>query len=189
MSMLFKAKNHLFILFYIFTISQAFSQELKGVPFVEIKTNDGSLVNISEIVKKDTCALICFWATWCAPCKKEFTAFSKVYEQWQKEFGLKIIAISIDESRSFNKANAFVKNQGWEFDFYFDPNQDLKKAMGVRGIPHLFLVNSKGQILWQHIAYSEGIEQKIYNEIKAILNPKIVIDKPVALEEEDNSFD
>jgi len=42
-------------------------------------------------------------ATWCVPCKKELDAIHKEYAQWQKETGVKLIAISIDDSTRSTK--------------------------------------------------------------------------------------
>ena len=87
--------------------------------------------------------IIDFWATWCKPCKKELDAISEIYTDWQKETGVKLIAISIDDSRSSGKAATDVKTHGWEYEVYLDENQDFKRALNVGDIPQVFIINGK----------------------------------------------
>jgi hypothetical protein len=57
-------------------------------------------------------------------------------------------------------------SKGWEFDFYLDVNQDFKKLMNVNIPPHSFIVNKYGEVVYQHISYSEGDEEEIYEELQ-----------------------
>jgi thiol-disulfide isomerase/thioredoxin len=139
------------------------------VPDVQIKKLDGSKVSTSEIIKNDgKPVVISFWATWCKPCKKELDAIAEEYENWQKETGVKLIAISIDDSRTSAKVPTDVKSKGWKYEVYLDENQDFKRAMNVNNVPHTFLINGKGEIVWSHNSYSDGDEEKLYENIKLV---------------------
>ena len=78
--------------------------------------------------------------------KKELNNIAEVYDEWQDETGVKIIAISIDDTRSMSKVAPYVNSVGWEYEVYLDPNGDLKRAMGVSTVPHTFLLNSKKEM-------------------------------------------
>ena len=137
----------------------------RPLPPIEVKTTEGNSINFKNIDNNNMPILINFWATWCKPCKKELNNIAEVYEDWQEETGVKIIAISIDDTRSTSKVMPYVNSVGWEYEIYLDPNGDFKRAMGVSTIPHTFLLNSKKEIVWQHRGYVEGDEEELYNEI------------------------
>ncbi|MCX8081637.1 MAG: TlpA family protein disulfide reductase [Bacteroidia bacterium] len=139
------------------------------VPDVQVKKLDGSKINTAEIIKNNgKPVIISFWATWCKPCKKELDAIAEEYENWQKETGVKLVAISIDDSRTSAKVPTDVKSKGWKYEVYLDENQDFKRAMNVNNVPHTFIINGKGEIVWSHNSYSDGDEDLLYENIKLV---------------------
>jgi len=148
------------------TLSVAQSRTL---PSVDVKTLDGENINITAIENDGNPIVISFWATWCKPCKKELNNISEVYEDWQDETGVKVIAISIDNSRSMAKVSPYVNASDWDYEVYLDPNGDLKRAMGVTTVPHTFLLNAKKEIVWQHKGYVDGDEDDLLEQIEKIV--------------------
>lgn len=148
--------------------SFGFSQS-RNLPSIEVKTLDGSNINITEIENNGNPIIISFWATWCKPCKKELNNIAEVYEDWQDETGVKLVAISIDDTRSMAKVAPFVNASDWQYEIYLDPNSDLKRAMGVSTVPHTFLLNGKNDIVWQHKGYVDGDEMELFKEIKQLV--------------------
>ena len=140
----------------------------KTLPSVDIKTLDGENINIQEIENSGKPIVINFWATWCKPCKKELNTIAEVYEEWQEETGVKLIAISIDDARSMVRVAPYVNASDWEYEVYLDPNGDLKRAMGVSRVPHTFLLNGKNEIIWEHKGYVDGDEEELLEQIKGV---------------------
>ena len=140
----------------------------RTLPSVEVKTLDGGNINIQEIENSGKPIVISFWATWCKPCKKELNAIAEVYEEWQEETGVKLIAISIDDTRSMSKVMPYVNASDWDYEVYLDPNGDLKRAMGISTVPHTFLLNGKNKIVWQHKGYVDGDEDELLEQIEKI---------------------
>lgn len=158
-------KTILLFCLIIFTLS-VFSQD---VPSVMIKDIKGKAVNTKSIIANNgKPVIISFWATWCKPCIKELNAFNEEYADWVIETGVKIIAISIDNARSESSVAPFVNARAWEFPVYLDPNGDFKRAMNVGNIPHTFLLDANGKIVWQHTSYLEGDEVKTFKNIKKV---------------------
>ena len=149
-----------------FTVS-SFSQN-RTLPSVKVKNLKGSLVNIQTIENDGNPIVISFWATWCKPCKKELDNIAEVYEDWQDNTGVKLVAISIDDSRSASKVKPSVNASGWEYEIYLDPNRDLSRSLGVSTVPHTFLLDGKGNIVWEHRGYVEGDEDELLEEIEQI---------------------
>ena len=155
------------LLFFIITTT-IYSQN-KLLPSVDVKTINGKSININSIDNDEMPIVINFWATWCKPCKKELNNIAEVYDEWQDETGVKIIAISIDDTRSMSKVAPYVNSVGWEYEVYLDPNGELKRAMGVSTVPHTFLLNSKKEIVWQHRGYVDGDEDELFDEIQNLI--------------------
>ena len=140
----------------------------RTLPSVDVKTLDGSSINITALENNGKPIVISFWATWCKPCKKELNTIAEVYEDWQDETGVKLVAISIDDTRSMAKVAPYVNASDWDYEVYLDPNGDLKRAMGVSTVPHTFLLNSNKEIVWQHKGYIDGDEDELLEQIEKI---------------------
>jgi cytochrome c biogenesis protein CcmG/thiol:disulfide interchange protein DsbE len=138
------------------------------IPSVTVKKLDGSKVNSASFSNSGKPIIISFWATWCKPCKQELDAIQENYGDWQKETGVKLIAMSIDDARSSGKVITDVKSKGWDFEVYIDENQDFKRAMNVNNVPHTFLVDGSGKIVWSHNSYNPGDEEKLYEHVKKL---------------------
>jgi thiol-disulfide isomerase/thioredoxin len=152
---------------FIFTTALiAQTESGRKIPSVEVKKLDGTNFNTKEITNDGKPIIISFWATWCTPCKKELNTIHDLYDDWKAETGVKLIAVSIDDARNIQKVAPYVNGRNWEYEVYLDPNQDFKRAMNVNNIPHTFLLNGNGEVVYQHNSYAEGDEIKLYELVK-----------------------
>jgi thiol-disulfide isomerase/thioredoxin len=139
------------------------------IPSVNLKDINGKTVNTAKLSNNGKPFVISFFATWCHPCLRELTTISEVYEDWQDETGVRIIAVSIDQAQDANKVKPLVDSKGFEYQVLLDPNGDFKRAMGVNNIPHVFLFDGKGKKVDSHVGYKPGDEISLYNKIKALV--------------------
>ncbi len=144
-------------------------QSRKQLPNVKVKNLKGELVETKSFSNDGRPFVINFWATWCKPCILELQNISEVYEQWQKETGVKIIAISIDDVRNSKRVAPFVKGRNWKYEVYLDENGDFRRAMNVNHPPHSFLVDKNGNIVWEHNGYAPGDEEILYRKIRELI--------------------
>ncbi len=135
------------------------------LPTVQLKNMAGEAVSTGDLVTAGSPTLICFWATWCSPCKRELNNYAELYEDWQDETGVRIVAVSIDDQRSIRRVAPYVNSVLWDYDVLLDPNKDFARAMQVVNVPHTFLVNGEGEIVWQHNNYSDGDEEEVYEQL------------------------
>jgi len=161
-------KTIVFLLSILFCTTIVLAQE-KSLPSIDVKTLKGKTVNIQDTENDGNPIVISFWATWCKPCKKELNTIAEVYDDWQEETGVKLIAISIDDTRSMSKVAPYVNSSDWDYEVYLDSNSDLKRAMGVSTVPHTFLINGNGKIVWNHKGYIDGDEEELYEQIQHLV--------------------
>lgn len=140
------------------------------IPSIQLKDLVGNMVDADTLSNDGKPMVISFWATWCKPCIRELNAINDQYIDWVEETGVKVIAISIDDSRNTARVKPFIKSQGWEYEVYLDENQEMKRALNVNNIPHTFLVDGEGNIVWQHSGYTPGDEDHLYLLIEMLAN-------------------
>lgn len=138
------------------------------LPSVTIKNLEGKTIDTSKLNNNGMPFIIDFWATWCKPCQRELKAISDVYADWQKDTGVKLYAVSIDQAQNIAKVKPMVDALGWDFDILLDPNGDFKRALGINLIPHLIICDGEGKIIKSHSGYTDGSEAEIYKTLKEI---------------------
>ena len=157
------------ILFIILAVSTLVISQDRTIPNIEIKLLSGETVELDSIVQ-DGPVMINFWATWCAPCKKEM----RYLDKFQKKYdGITILAISEDKTRSFSRIKSLIKSNNYDFVVGLDPNAQLFKKLGAQVVPTSILINMNRNLLWRHQGYLPGDEKIMEREIKKALNISI----------------
>jgi len=152
--------------------SLSFGQFQAGQPAPDFTLSDldGNHVTLSEIMGSGP-IYINFWATWCGPCKKEIPELIKLYNEY-KDRGLKVLAISVDDSRTQGKVKSFVKDRNMPFTILLDSNSEVfrRKYKGT-GIPYGFLLDNEGKIVHSVRGYIPGVENTLAAKMEPYLTP------------------
>ena len=157
------------ILFIILAVSALVISQDRTIPNIEIKLLSGETVELDSLVQ-DGPVMINFWATWCAPCKKEM----RYLDKFQKKYdGITILAISEDKTRSFSRIKSLIKSNNYDFVVGLDPNAQLFKKLGAQVVPTSILIDINRNLLWRHQGYLPGDEKIMEKEIKKALNNPI----------------
>jgi peroxiredoxin len=138
-----------------------------AIPKIEIKTLGGATVQFHSIIDSSGIVVVCFWATWCAPCINELDAFHDKLHKYTSEQPFKILAIATDESRTIQKVKPFVKSKGWPFEIYTDSSNELIRGLNISNIPHLLLFD-KGRLVYQKSGYLPGDEDVLMGKIQLL---------------------
>jgi peroxiredoxin len=139
------------------------------LPSVTIKTIEGKTINTAELNNDGKPFIISFFALWCKPCLRELKAIHEVYEEWQAETGVKVIAISIDEAQNIQKVKPLIDQNEWEFEVLLDPNSNFKRAMGVNMIPAVFVIDGNGKIVDSRNGYTDGSEEHLIEKVRELV--------------------
>lgn len=144
----------------------------KSLPEVQLKNLDDETVNTGKLENDGNPIIISFWATWCTPCKNELNSIDEMYADWQDETGVRLVAVSVDDQRTAGRVVPYVDSRSWEYEILLDPNGDFKRAMGVNNIPHTFLIDGEGKVVYSHNNYAPGDEYDLYDKILEITEGK-----------------
>lgn len=134
----------------------------------DIKTLQGETVDLADIIKEKDLTVISFWATWCKPCQAELDAIADLYPEWQEDLDVQLVAITIDTQRQLSKVPGILSTKGWEYSVYSDANNVLKNQLGFQAIPQTYVVDSEGNILYNHSGYSAGDEYDLGDKLKEL---------------------
>lgn len=112
------------------------------IPSFTIKDEAGKAYTFQQLAKGKKYVLLDFWASWCAPCRKEIPNVKKQYDLY-KDRGFEVISISIDRNAAQWKKALEEEQLKW-------PNflsNEVADQFKVKAVPTMYLVDTKGVIL------------------------------------------
>ena len=138
------------------------------VPSVTVENTKGESFDTSLLLEEGTPMIVSFWSTSCKPCIRELDAIYDALPDWLDEVKFRVVAVSTDDSRLLAKARSFAEGRGWGEDYVllFDKNQDFMRAMNVSVVPHVFVLDAKGKVVYSHTSYIPGNEVELFQAIK-----------------------
>lgn len=127
---------------------------------LEVIDNTGKHFDIQSLKGKKV--VVSFYASWCRDCLKELKDINSI--KHEKLNDITILAIT-DES--LEKMVSFEQRKQYPFTFLklsktFD---DLK----IYSIPTLYLLNTNGEVVYEHIGYVNWADESTLNHLKALM--------------------
>ena len=117
----------------------------KPAPKFSAKSPEGKLISLDESLGKVT--IVDFWASWCAPCRKENPNVVALYNEYHSK-GLNIIGVSLDQDAKKWKDAIAKDNLSWihvsNLKYWDEP---IGKQYGISSIPATFILDAKGNIV------------------------------------------
>lgn len=139
----------------------------QDLPAVTLQDSAGKSVAARSLADGKTPFVLTMWMTTCKPCMKELEALTDEAMDWNGSFPLRIYAVSVDDSRSLQRAVAMAKGSGWEgITPLFDVNGDLRRALNVSAVPQVFVYDAEGILVYTHIGYRPGDEAELIRQLK-----------------------
>lgn len=126
-----------------------------------------------EAGKGKTIFVVEFWATWCPPCRTSIPHLTEL----QKKYAAKDVVFIGISDEDLAKVSPFVKEMGEKMAYTVAVDAEHKtskaymEAFGVDSIPHAFIVNKEGKLIW-HGHPMDGMEEVLAQVIDGKFNPE-----------------
>ena len=155
--MLINQKNLKFLIFiFCFSIFSSISQTNEDIPLDNIAINEipspisslifedfsGNKINLKDYQGK--LVIINFWATWCAPCKREMLSLDAIYQD-SKFKNLEVLAVNMEQPNKLKTKKFFSELNIKKMEIFFDSELNFVKKFKLRGVPTTVLINKKGE--------------------------------------------
>ena len=118
-----------------------FSEDIKTLPKLVVLDSDESVVEFGY--KKDI-SVINFWATWCAPCKKEMPSLNNLAEN-MKHDDVRIITVASGRNSKEAIDAFFTDNNLGNLNKFRDPRGKMAMIYGVTALPTTVVIDPTGR--------------------------------------------
>lgn len=125
-------------------------------PDFALENAAGDVVRLSDFRGKTV--VVNFWATWCAPCRKEFPELVKLYEG-----STDVVIIGVNLQENADQVRAFADEFGAEFPLVIDADGTVAESYRLLGLPSTYFVDAGGVLREQHFGQLSAkiIEEKV----------------------------
>jgi len=111
-------------------------------PDIELIDINKNILKLSEL--KGSVVFINFWATWCESCVDELPSIERLFRQLSGNPKFRLITILYkDDGYSMS---SHMKESGYTFPVYLNPNGSAAKYFGITGVPETFIIDKKGTL-------------------------------------------
>ena len=148
-----------------FVTLTASAQRLPKLTLTDIR---GNSVCLDTLCADGRPVIVDVFATWCHPCLRELAAIHEVWDEWQEEADVRLVAIAIDEGQNASKVRPLADRNGWKWQVLLDPNSQLTRALGIQSIPYVMVLDGKGNIAYKHLGYTDGAEEELLEKVKEL---------------------
>ncbi len=143
-----------FLIIFIFLISSSYANEISelknivinkelkkydDLTFLDVKNRE---INLNDY--KNHLIILNFWATWCAPCKKEMPSLDYLLTLKDLD-NLMIFPINVGKDSVEKSSIFFNELKIQNLRIYLDSPSTLAKKFELRGIPTSIIFNKDGE--------------------------------------------
>ena len=107
----------------------------------QLKFKDLNLQDVDLSNKKGNIMILNFWATWCAPCRREMPSLERLTHKHPEK---KEYAINMEKPNKLKAQDFYKIIVGVSLDIYFYPKLELVKQFKMRGLPTSILIDKNG---------------------------------------------
>ncbi|MBQ5710208.1 MAG: TlpA family protein disulfide reductase [Alistipes sp.] len=126
---------------------------------------DGRVIKLSEL--RGNVVMVCFWATWCPPCRQEL---AHLQEGVIDEFaGEKFVVLPISRGEERKVVEKFITDNGYKFGVGLDSDRAIYDLYASNYIPRTFIVDKQGKVVYRNAGYDEVIAQEVNDAIRQAL--------------------
>lgn len=125
-------------------------------PTIQLTDIDGKAYRLDH--DKGSLVFVHFWASWCAPCRKEMPAIQHMWHKLGKQ-GLKIALINTAEDE--DTVFSFLSTYAPDIRALMDKDGQVTEQWQPRGLPATYLVDQDGYVRYQALG-GRAWDEKAY---------------------------
>ena len=140
-----------FLILFIFLTTNVFANDVSEIKNIVIHKDPKVYDNVIFLDKNDkkinikefngNLLLLNFWATWCAPCKKEMPSLEKLAQELPQ---IDVYPINMEPPNKLRVRDWLQDIGVVSLNTYFDPQLDLAKKFKLIGMPTTVLIDKDG---------------------------------------------
>lgn len=142
--------------------------EKQGVPDFTLNDLNGKPVSLHDF--KGKIVLINFWATWCAPCVKEFPSLQRLV----KKFKGQVVVVAVSYDRQRDDIDSFIRAFGGTDDNFvilWDKERTTARLYGTDVLPETYLVDRDHKLIRKIAGEALWDEPMALQFFEDIVNP------------------
>lgn len=140
---------------------QTLGLKLRPAPDLEVRDLDGKRVRLSDFRGK--VVVLNFWATWCAPCRREIPDLNKLVEMYQNTPDVVFLAITDERP---DVVQTFLQSQPFRYRILF--SREGRRIYRVTGIPTHVILTPDGRVAFRHVGSFPNIHLRLQKEIETV---------------------
>ena len=126
-------------------------------PDFSVEMLDGRTIKLSELRGK--VVMLCFWATWCPPCRQEMAHLQEGVIDHFTGKDLVVLPISRGEKREV--VEKFITDHGYTFGVGLDPERAIYDQYASNFVPRTFIINKRGKVTYRVAGYDEATAEAV----------------------------
>ena len=120
-------------------------------PDFSVEMLDGRTIKLSELRGK--VVMLCFWATWCPPCRQEMAHLQEgVIDHFA---GKNLVVLPISRGEQRDVVEKFLADNGYTFGVGLDPERAIYDQYASNFVPRTFIINKRGKVTYRVAGYDE----------------------------------
>ena len=112
----------------------------------KLKSNIGKEFSLPDL--KGKFVLLDFWATWCAPCRRDLPAVEKLHQEFHRK-GLVVLGVNGGEDSE--TVNEFLLSSKLSYPILLTPDGGVMQSYRVSAFPTVVLIDADGKIVFYHV--------------------------------------
>jgi len=140
-----------------------------AVPSAIVQDLAGDPVDLRDRLTSGEVTVLNFWATWCAPCKREMPTLAALDEAFADQ-QLQVLTLAMDRAGP-DSLRAFMAEVGaGRLEILHDPVMAVSTPYDVTGLPITIVVDAEGNEVFRHAGFADWSAPSVTEFLDGLLD-------------------
>jgi peroxiredoxin len=122
--------------------------------------------NLRLLEQRGQVVMLNFWASWCAPCRREMPHLDRIYRKYRPS-GFVLLGVNVDEDP--RNAEEVRDRLALHFPVLLDGARRVSREYGLAAMPSTVLIDRDGRVRQRHAGYHDGSEDTYEKQVRELL--------------------